>query len=785
MIGSKGAGSAINPNDIDEFFTKTISQQIHLTAIDPENRNGTVARDFCQDAAAAMAWAIARNGEGRNIYYAINCIRDGLNKRADKSDITAIRFAHVDIDPPKGVASFTMAQKDAAFDLLVAAFPSVVIWSGNGWQALWRLPDGVSVAEVEEINRRLIAALGGDKGTHDASRLFRVPGLINWPNKQKVAYGREPTMACMVAEDDGLISKAEDMLATLPVVPEEVCRDRAAVALGDWVPHTANSLGLPSNDALRGLIDQPKGANRSADTFAFACEALRRDLTEEQIAGVLLNPCNAISAHCLDQHDPRRAVLRAIGAALSEDDVRLLSKKQRRDRERRMAAGEQDEPHDETRLWTLEAMLRECVFIEDGAQVADTTRSGHVLTQADFRASTAASKMKVTVGGKGGSDRTITKRVSEVWMEHVDRRSVATVTFRPGGGVITTAPGGQTALNSWGGFRFASPPVDWQTRADPFEAHVRWLFSDDADAFLDWLAHIAQRPGELPSFAFLHIARSHGMGRNWVASVLGRVFVGYAALAFDLGGTLRNGYNGVLAGKVLAIVDEIDEGNSQRKYQIQQELKQLITEETRTINPKYVRQHRECNCCRMLIFSNSPAALPLEDDDRRIYVVECEDQPKEPDYYAALYGLRDDTMFIASVAQLLTQRDISRFAPGQRPPVTPAKAALLDRCRSEAEHTLHSVVAAWPVDIITNEELHELMGEHCPKGAALRYALDRAGIVRVRDWKGTQSGFGTRPKVTAYALRNASTWKGVSLEAVRAELGRIDKAGKEAAFYGD
>ena len=99
-MGSTGGGTANNPDDIDKFFTQTICDQIHLAAVDPEKRNGTVARDFGQDAAAAMAWAIARNREGRNIYYQINRIRGGLNKRADKSDITAIRFAHVDIDPP-------------------------------------------------------------------------------------------------------------------------------------------------------------------------------------------------------------------------------------------------------------------------------------------------------------------------------------------------------------------------------------------------------------------------------------------------------------------------------------------------------------------------------------------------------------------------------------------------------------------------------------------------------------------------------------------------------------
>ncbi len=98
---------------------------------------------------------------------------------------------------------------------------------------------------------------------------------------------------------------------------------------------------------------------------------------------------------------------------------------------------------------------------------------------------------------------------------------------------------------------------------------------------------------------------------------------------------------------------------------------------------------------------------------------------------------------------------------------------------------MHKAVAKWPVDVITNEELHELLGDERPKGTALRHALDRAGIVRLRDWKRNQSSFGKRPNVVVYALRNASIWEQSSLEAVRAEIARIDRTEKEESLYGD
>jgi hypothetical protein len=772
-----------NPADIQEFFKKTIPDQIHLTAIDPTKGRRAVGKDSGTDAEAASRWALRHNAEGFNVYFTTNRVRPGLGAERNKGDIVGVRFAHVDVDPPKGAASFTPEQREAAYERLKAASPSMINWSGNGLQALWRLEESVSIDEVEQINRGLIEALGGDKGTHDASRLLRVPGLINWPDAKKSAAGRVPALAQIVDADTGVEVNTQTMLKAFPAADKP--RERNPTELGEVRLLTADDLGLPSDAYLRKLIDEPHGLDRSADVFHFACQAMRDGLRPEQVVGVLLHPHNAISSHCLDQLNPRRAANRAIDKALGEEGVRTLAKRHAHERERALAAGECNDPSDVTKLWTLEAMLQDCIFIEDGAQVVDTTRPRCVLTQSDFRSSTAASKMVVEVPGKNGSTRKINRKVAEIWLEHPNRRSAATMTFRPGAPMITVAPNGQNALNTWSGFRFLSSPDDWALCVAPFVEHIGWLWGKDADAFLDWLAHIVQRPGELPSIAWLHIAKRTGMGRNWVATVLGRVFVGYAALAFNLSGTLRTGYNGLLAGKVLAVVDEIDEGSGQRKYQIQQELKQLVTEETRTINPKYGRQHVEWNVCRWLIFSNSTTALPLEDDDRRFWVVQCDEGPKSTEYYARLYALKDDPAFIASVAEYLSWRDLSHFKQGQRAPMTSAKASLLERTRPAEEQILHDIVERWPVDIIISDELHTLLGDDRPKGAALRYALERAGIEKVGDWKAPSIAYPDRSRITAYAVRSKGHWKGVTKSAMRAEVNRMGRPAKEAAFHGD
>lgn len=187
--------------------------------------------------------------------------------RAKKEDVTAIRFAHVDIDPPKG-RLFTDEEKEAAYTRLLAAKPSTINWSGNGWQGLWRLGEGVSEEEVEQINKGLIEHLGGDKGTHDASRLLRVPGLVNYPDAKKRQQGRVPRLAVITVEDDGVVHDHRQMLADFPPpaqTPKTLDRPSCDVLdLSDQPLLTADDLSLPEDALLRRLINEPDGGESGA-----------------------------------------------------------------------------------------------------------------------------------------------------------------------------------------------------------------------------------------------------------------------------------------------------------------------------------------------------------------------------------------------------------------------------------------------------------------------------------------------------------------------------------------
>lgn len=762
------------PIEVRKFFNKTIPDQMHLTAIDPNKIRPTIGKDFGTDAEAACRWALERNAEGYNVYFTVNLVRDGVNSKPSKADIEGIRFAHVDIDPPKRVASFTPEQREAAYERLKAAAPSIIIWSGNGWQGFWRVDDGVSIDEVERINRGLIQAHGGDKGTHDASRLLRVPGLTNWPNEDKRRIGRVPALSRIVVEDLGTVSDVQILLDRYPAPPlpdKAKAQPRDAFAMGDVELITADDLGLPEDAYLRSLIVTPKGEDRSSDTLHFACEALRQGLASEQVMGVLLNGGNAISAHCLSEADPQRAARRAIAKAQCEEDV--ARRQAQRERTRRIGDGSDVVPKSE--IYTVPDMVERFVFIKDGSQVSDRWRPQSVLSLADFRNATSGSKHMI-VKPDGGLKQV---QASEVWLGHADRLEADALTFRAGAGPMTELPDGPgAALNLWASPVREEAPPNWENLASIFVDHIGWLWGDHADAFLDWLAHIEQQPGKLPHFGWLHISRIHGKGRNWISSVLARLWRGNVAASLDLMAVLDGGFNGRLSRCVLAVVDEINEGGNQ-SYRHAQTLRQIVTAEHREINPKYGRMRVEWNAARWLLFSNHTGAIPLGDDDRRFYVVDHDGPPRDAAYYKRLYEVLDDPHLIASVAEFLKRRDISRFNPGERPPTTAAKAALIKLNQSEEDALLQELVKRWPVDVISASELNVYLGYNGVSSRSNRHAMDRHGIVKLRKLR-------TEHRTEAvYALRNDADWVSAAPDALRAEIGRATDAMKGAALHGE
>jgi len=161
-----------------------------LTAIKPSGGPPSGRVFTSGERAQAAGWIDALQGVA-GLYYSVNEVRPGFRGvKATKVDIVAAHYAHVDIDDLDGL------ERLRGYKLP----PSLIVFSGGGYQAFWKFAEPTTDLErVERINRQLAADLGGDN-CHNIDRIMRLPGTINLPNAKKRKAGRVPKLAYVVEE---------------------------------------------------------------------------------------------------------------------------------------------------------------------------------------------------------------------------------------------------------------------------------------------------------------------------------------------------------------------------------------------------------------------------------------------------------------------------------------------------------------------------------------------------------------------------------------------------------
>lgn len=186
---------------IASFLGTTIETGLHLCSIVPDG--AFRGRWFGEDIAAATDWAVAENNRGKNLYWTVNLAPADLNTKPSRSDIVAARFVHVDIDPPKNADVLDKLMIQAQLKTQPVP-PTLIVDSGGGLQAFWRLAGTPALEAVEAVNQNVAARWDGDR-CYNIDRLMRLPGTINYPNARKRAAGRSTSFAKVIHDKDRVL----------------------------------------------------------------------------------------------------------------------------------------------------------------------------------------------------------------------------------------------------------------------------------------------------------------------------------------------------------------------------------------------------------------------------------------------------------------------------------------------------------------------------------------------------------------------------------------------------
>lgn len=396
--------------------------------------------------------------------------------------------------------------------------------------------------------------------------------------------------------------------------------------------------------------------------------------------------------------------------------------------------GNVDVTHALSDITCVEDMFKRLVFIAHDGAIGDLKTKGVWTRQ------TVAIMLKyVSFEDENG------KRQSgfKTWESSAFRKRITVdrQTWDPGAkdicSPVQASHDGEQAFNTWSGLPAFTPRPDApQALLD----HVAYLIPDERDCklFMQWCAHIVQRPEELPTFGFLMITPTEGIGRNMLMSVLDGVLGPYS-VRVGLEKLLNGNFNSELSRRFLVYVDEVHEPGA-KKYKVANDLKELVTSTKRQINIKNVPEFFERNCARWVLLSNHYDAVPLAERDRRFHVIENPTQTRSPAEYRRLSQLLRSRVFLDQVRTYLQELDITDFDPFTIPKANDAKRRVIESTRSELDDLVLQFLEEYTGEFFLNRQLVEFIrsrwqGDKFPNAKQIGHSADRYGTTYVKQVK--------------------------------------------------
>jgi len=276
-------------------------------------------------------------------------------------------------------------------------------------------------------------------------------------------------------------------------------------------------------------------------------------------------------------------------------------------------------------------------------------------------------------------DACVRKELHRAWMENASRAIVRVreVDFDPSG----TKPG--VTCNLFAGW--PTVPVEgncekllqllWHMCGN--EANQRALY----DWVLKWLAYPLQHPGaKMKSTIVIH--GPQGTGKNMFFDEYMKLFGDYGRVLDQA--ALEDKFNDWASRKLFLLADEVVARTE--VYHLKNKLKALITGDRIRINPKNIQAYEEDNHANLVFLSNEAMPVVLEEDDRRHAVIWTPAKLTEEFYLEALAEIRAGGT--AALHHYLLQLDLAGFTNGTNPPMTSAKAELINLSQDSPQRFL-------------------------------------------------------------------------------------------------
>jgi hypothetical protein len=382
-------------------------------------------------------------------------------------------------------------------------------------------------------------------------------------------------------------------------------------------------------------------------------------------------------------------------------------------------------------------------------------------------------------------------------------RKVKGVTYRPGGELIVAEnlPGlTGPCVNRW-----RDPAPDLPAAATDEDVrvwldHVAFVIPDERERgiVLDWLAWIAQNPGEKPNWCLVIGSTAEGLGKDLMLDPV-RAAIGPANVREIGPEDLASGNTDYLENTRLLLVEEME---MHERKSMMNKLKPVIAAPPHTlrVNIKYQPQFHVPNLIAAVFFTNMENALSLSRLGRRYFVTWNDGTPRPDEYYGALVKWFADGG-AAMAARWLLDRDVSSFNAKGRAPDTLAREEMRRASRSRLEELIEDglaesdgvlgrrVMSLDEIGAYVREQLH---GERISNGR-IAATLRKSGCVKLarmmvgRPPVGCAPLFGKQTKEPTLFVAEGDDLVGADRETILAAIWteRPATADPDAVFEGE
>ena len=265
------------------------------------------------------------------------------------------------------------------------------------------------------------------------------------------------------------------------------------------------------------------------------------------------------------------------------------------------------------------------------------------------------------------------------------------ITYAPGASALCARDGARYG-NKWRDGRPASVPGD----VGPFLALLERIVADEAERehILNVFAFKRQHPETKINHAILLIGQP-GIGKDSI----------YAPFIWAIGGAFHRNVHIIKEGAELVsdfgyaleneiiVLNELRQTEGRDRRALENSLKPIIAAppEFLSVNRKNAHPYDALNRILVLAGSNHDVPIALPSDDRRWFVVKSSAAPLSSAEAKQLWRYYHAGGF-GAFAAYLDQRDVSAFDPGARPPMTEAKACMIEQGHSNAESYLLDMI---------------------------------------------------------------------------------------------